>query len=101
MPPALQTAMTFSSDIAPATFENNRGTKERKGAISMVLHAILFLGLSLGPAGSQASGAPSPERRDILNYQLTLARANQLIVAMEAMTKYVVSQPDFADRLRK
>jgi hypothetical protein len=53
------------------------------------------------PAGSQASGAPSHERRDILNYQLTLARANQLIVAMEAMTKYVVSLPDFADRLRK
>jgi hypothetical protein len=26
MPPPLQTAMTFSSDIAPATFENN-GTK--------------------------------------------------------------------------
>jgi hypothetical protein len=32
---------------------------------------------------------------------LTLARANQLITALDAMTKYVVSLPDYAERVRK
>ena len=44
----------------------------------------------------------SPEARQaILDYKLTLPRANQLISALEAMTKYVVSLPDFQDRVRK
>jgi hypothetical protein len=52
-----------------------------------------------------ASGQPTrtaPETRQaILDYKLTLERANQLIPAMEAMTKYVVSLPDYAERVRK
>jgi hypothetical protein len=48
------------------------------------------------------SGQTSPEKRQaILDYQLTLQRANQLIPAMEAITKYVVTLPDFQDRVRK
>jgi len=44
----------------------------------------------------------SPETRQaILDYQLTLQRANQLMPAMDAMTKYAVSLPDFQDRVRK
>jgi hypothetical protein len=46
------------------------------------------------------SGQPDL-RQAILDYQLTLPRANQLIAAMEEMTKYVVSLPDFQDRVRK
>ena len=43
----------------------------------------------------------SDDRQAILDYQLTLPRANQLIVAMEAMTKYMVALPDFQDRMVK
>ena len=60
-------------------------------------HSILFA-LSAGLAAAQVS----PERRQaILDYPLTLARANQLIPAMVAMSKYVTSLPDFEDRMRK
>ena len=43
----------------------------------------------------------SPKAQAILDYKLTLERANQLIPAMEAMTKYVASLPDFRERVRK
>jgi hypothetical protein len=55
----------------------------------------------VGFASGQASKTSPEARQEILNYQLTLPRANQLITAMEAMTKYVVSLPDFQDRMRK
>ena len=59
---------------------------------------MVLLTLSAGLATAQVS----PERRQaILDYQLNLPRANQLIPAMVAMTKYVVSLPDYQDRLRK
>jgi hypothetical protein len=49
-----------------------------------------------------ASGQSSPDKRQsILDYQLTLQRANQLLTAIESMSKYVMSLPDFQDRLRK
>ena len=53
---------------------------------------VLFLG---------ALHAQTDKRQAILDYQLTLPRANQLITAMEAMTKYVVSLPDYQERMRK
>jgi len=56
--------------------------------------------LALVFAGGMANGQ-APQRQDILNYQLTLPLANRLITAMEAMTKYVVSLPDFKERLAK
>jgi hypothetical protein len=68
---------------------------------SLVLLLVLSLGLASGLAVGQASAAPSQERQVILDYQLTLPRANQLISAMQAMTQYVVSLPDFQDRVVK
>jgi hypothetical protein len=50
---------------------------------------------------SGQNGQTPESRQAILDYPLTVPRANQLITAMEAMTKYVASLPDYADRLRK
>lgn len=60
-------------------------------------NAIVFLTLSLGLASGQAR-APQ-ERQETLDYNLTLSRANQLLAAMEAMTKYLLSLPDWQTRL--
>jgi hypothetical protein len=63
---------------------------------------IIALACSLAAAPILAQTPLSPEARDaILAYQLTMPRANSLIAAMEAMTKYVVSLPDFKERLAK
>jgi hypothetical protein len=60
------------------------------------------IGLILVWIGLLSGQTTSPEQRQaILDYQLTLPRANQLITAMEAMTRYVVSLPDFQDRVRR
>lgn len=67
---------------------------------AIALLVVVFFGLTAAPAAWQASKASS-SREDILNYQLTLPRAEHLITAMEAMTRYVVSLPDYKDRLRK
>jgi len=58
---------------------------------------VIFTSLAYGQAAKNSDA----RRQAILDYQLTLPRANQLIAALDAMTKYVVSLPDFADRLRK
>jgi len=68
---------------------------------SLFLLAALSLGPASGLAVGQTAAAPSQARQDILAYQLTLPRANQLIAAMQAMTQYVVSLPDYKDRLVK
>ncbi|MBZ5536738.1 MAG: hypothetical protein LAO31_12350 [Acidobacteriia bacterium] len=68
---------------------------------TIILFVVTFLVLASGLAGAPASNTSPQERQAILNYQLTLPRANQLITAMEAMTKYVVSLPDFQERVRK
>ncbi len=66
---------------------------------TVVLVVVAGLGLAGDLAGGQASKMSSDDRQAILDYQLTLPRANQLIVAMEAMTKYMVALPDFQDRV--
>lgn len=63
-------------------------------AIALLLVALV-LASGQGPKQSEA------QQQAILDYHLTLPRANQLIAAMEAMTKYVASLPDFAERMRK
>jgi hypothetical protein len=63
--------------------------------VSVLLAACLGLTALTLPAQT------GDRRQAILDYQLTLPRANSLITAMTAMTKYVVSLPDFADRVRK
>jgi hypothetical protein len=64
---------------------------------------IGLLGLVLWIAGSAvlAQNLSPQQRQAILDYQLTLPRAEHLITAMEAMTKYLVSLPDYQERLRK
>lgn len=58
---------------------------------------ILLVGLT----NARAQNLSDERRKAILEYPLTMERANHLITAMEAMTKYVVSLPDYAERVRK
>ena len=71
-----------------------------------MFRTILLLVLTLLASVSGSTAAPggqrSPEARQaILDYQLTFPRAEQLIAAMQEMTKYLVSLPDYQDRMRK
>ena len=68
---------------------------------TIVLLVVISFGLAGDVDAGQASTASTDGRQAILNFQLTLPRANHLITAMEAMTKYLVSLPDFQDRLIK
>lgn len=62
---------------------------------------LVSLCVASGLAGGQASQTVSPDRQAILDYRLTVTQADHLIAAMTAMTKYLVSLPDFRDRLAK
>jgi hypothetical protein len=65
---------------------------------------LLVLAILGGAAGSAAAqgGQLSPQARQaILDYELTLPRAEHLITAMQEVTKYLVSLPDYQDRMRK
>jgi hypothetical protein len=62
---------------------------------------LLVLPICAGLVSGQVPRISPEQRQALLDYPLTLARANQLITAVEAMTKYVVSLPDFQDRMRK
>ena len=62
--------------------------------------AIILLLAWTGLVSGQTSQGASERRQAILDYQLNLNRANQLITAMSAMTKYVASLPDFQERMR-
>jgi len=66
--------------------------------------ALFVLMLLVSAAGSVAAqGAQrSPETRQaILDFTLTMPRAEHLIAAITEMTKYVVSLPDYQERMRK
>ncbi len=67
----------------------------------IVLFVVLSAGQASGTAVAQTPAVSSQEPQDILAYQLTLPRANHLITAMQAMTQYLVSLPDFQDRIVK
>src|SRR5262249_44205110 len=41
------------------------------------------------------------QRQAVLDYQLTLPGAEHLIAAMQAMTTYLISLPDYQERMRK
>ena len=69
--------------------------------MARVLCALFVAFVSLPQAAAGQAAQPASVQQEILNYQLTLARANQLITAMEAMTNYVVSLPDFQERMAK
>ena len=62
---------------------------------------LMLVLLSIGPLHSAtAQGGLTQAQRDaILGYSLTLDRANHLITAMAAVTQYLVSLPDYQQRL--
>jgi hypothetical protein len=61
---------------------------------------LLACGVAIPIARAQG-GLTQEARQAILDYQLTLPRANHLITAMEAMTRYVLSMPDHQERMAK
>jgi hypothetical protein len=66
---------------------------------TLLLVALL---VTCAPAPARAQRGLTPEARQaIMDYQLTLPRAEHLITALDALTKYVVSLPDYQERLRK
>jgi hypothetical protein len=72
----------------------------RRPAMRCVIF-FLFCALLVSGASGQTTQTAPERRQAILDYELTLPRANQLIRALEAMTHYVVSLPDFQARLAK
>jgi len=62
---------------------------------------VLLVALSIGSVRSaSAQGGLTQAQRDaILGYSLTLDRANHLIAAMSGISQYLVSQPDYKERL--
>lgn len=68
-----------------------------KSIICALTLVVCFMGVAKG----QQSNLSDEARKTILEYPLTMERANQLITALEEMTKYVVSLPDYAERIRK
>ena len=64
-------------------------------------NAIVLLLVSIGILNGQHPQMTPERRQAILDYQLTMQRANELIPAMQAMTKYLVSIPDYQERMRK
>jgi hypothetical protein len=62
---------------------------------------LVLAGLAAGSVSGHASQTSPPPRQDVLGYPLTPGRANQLIAALDAMTKYAMSRPDFQSWLVK
>ena len=64
------------------------------------MRTALLLLVTLGSVHPAAAQSLTPEQRDaILGYSLTLDRANHLIAAMTSVTQYLVSLPDYQERL--
>jgi hypothetical protein len=64
-------------------------------------NAMLLFPAVAGLVSGQTPQAEAERRQAILDYQLNMKRANQLLTALSAMTKYEVSLPDFQERVRK
>jgi hypothetical protein len=62
---------------------------------------LLALVLCVAASPALAQKLTPQQRQAILDYQLTLPGAEHLITAMQAMTKYLVSLPDYQERMRK
>jgi hypothetical protein len=63
--------------------------------------ALLWLVLCAVASPAHAQNLSPQQRQAILDFPLTLAGAEHLITAMQAMTKYLISLPDYQERLRK
>ena len=64
---------------------------------SVALLVMLSLSHAVTAVGQKPPAAS--QQQDILTYPLTMPRANHLITAMQAMTQYLVSLPDYQDRV--
>lgn len=62
---------------------------------------LLWLALCVAASPALAQNLSPQQRQAILDYQLTLPVAEHLITAMQAMTKYLTSLPDYQERMRK
>jgi hypothetical protein len=62
---------------------------------------LLWLVLSVAASPAVAQNISPQQRQAILDYQLTLPGAEHLITAMQAMTTYLISLPDYQERMRK
>ena len=62
---------------------------------------LLWLVLCVAASLAHAQNLSPQQRQAILDYQLTLAGAEHLITAMQAMTQYLISLPDYQARMRK
>jgi hypothetical protein len=62
---------------------------------------LLWLVLCVAASPALAQTIAPQQRQAILDYQLTLTGAEHLIAAMQAMTAYLVSLPDYQERIRK
>jgi hypothetical protein len=61
----------------------------------------VVLACALAPLVHAQMPMSDEARKQILAYQLTLPRANQLIAAMAALSKQMVTAPDFKERMPK
>jgi hypothetical protein len=62
---------------------------------------LLWLVLCATAYPTLAQNLSPQQRQAILDYQLTLPGAEHLITAMQAMTTYLISLPDYQERMRK
>ena len=62
---------------------------------------LLWLVLCVAASPALAQNLSPQQRQAILDFHLTLPVAEHLITAMQAMTKYVTSLPDYQERMRK
>jgi len=63
--------------------------------------ALILLILCVAVSPAHAQNLSPQQRQAILDYQLTLPGADHLLTAMQAMTKYLTSLPDYQERVRK
>ena len=62
---------------------------------------LLWLVLCVTASPALPQNLTPQQRQAILDYQLTLPGAEHLITAMQAMTQYLISLPDYKERLQK
>lgn len=67
----------------------------------MRIGLLLWLVLCAAVSPALAQNLTPQQRQALLDYQLTLPGAEHLIAAMQEMTKYLVSLPDYQERVRK
>lgn len=98
MPPC---EAALSRTFGPAVQSLDSEVQCRLWRVAEMRNAVLTLLVSAALAYGQSAKPEADRRQAILDYQLNLKRATQLITAMAAMTKYVASLPDFNERMKR